>query len=162
MLQQLKSKRSLTKIILLLWSIWKERNSIIFSNDTWGLHRVFHIAKFLFLEWQTRFDLDSHQSTGSPLKGALPLFHPPTHSFILTLWLPPPPNSIKLFDCSVKYQGTAAGFIFIDHSGSTSGHNLQPWTSTSFHSRSNGTSQRVYNKPPNLDSTTSTLKATIF
>ncbi|XP_021743462.1 uncharacterized protein LOC110709552 [Chenopodium quinoa] len=67
-LSTLRKNTSLRKFIILLWSIWKERNSIIFKNETFDIPRTFHRAQFAFKEWNYCIFIDTSLSLGSPMQ----------------------------------------------------------------------------------------------
>ena len=110
---------SLIKFVFLLWSIWKERNSVIFRTEPLNIHRILHKAKFLFSEWTLRTKLDLCDSYGTSFSSSLTPPPPPVYSSsILVSWEPPPPSFFKLnFDGSVRGASAAAGIIIRDNGG---------------------------------------------
>lgn len=58
--------KTLTKFIFLLWSIWKEINNVIFSQNEFSFLRCYFNAKHLFKEWDYRLHLDFIQSSSYP------------------------------------------------------------------------------------------------
>ena len=103
-------KLSTIKLVFLLWSIWKERNAIIFHNDSLNNYRILHRAKFLFSEWTLRTAMDLCDSAGS-------LSPPPPSAQTTTLLrciplpssspgsrLPPPSSNLTLMVRFVEHQ----------------------------------------------------------
>ena len=121
-LQRLKqNKTHVVKLVYLMWSIWKERNDIIFNQQSLNIHRILHKAQFLYTEWSTRLQLDHHVSTGTPYSStSLPPNQHPQHpsGVIHVRWSPPLAESHKLnFDGSVRHNSAAAGIIIRDSAG---------------------------------------------
>ncbi|XP_021852648.2 uncharacterized protein [Spinacia oleracea] len=106
---------ALRKFITLCWTIWKERNALVFSNTKVSPCRCYYRALNTFKEWELRLRIDDQQ-----LKGSLPSpSSPPTTSQpIIVRWFPPPPGAFKLnFDGSRKDSSAAGGIIIRDSTG---------------------------------------------
>lgn len=103
LLKTIKNKSYTPKFIFLVWSLWKERNSIGFNQEKWNTHRVLHKARFAHQQCHTHTTLNRFHSFRSPFKGAHASslsFHPST---IPIAWEPTPINSFKLnFDGPIK------------------------------------------------------------
>jgi len=102
----------LQKLSILLWSIWKGWNHLVFKNENFiPLARLIS-AKKSFAEWRTRSCIsvdDYSRRLSSPSV---------SHTNHLVRWFPPPPGTIKInFDGSCINSAAAGGFILRDHMG---------------------------------------------
>ena len=98
---------------MLLWSIHKHRNSLIFQNAVPNPTYTLIRAKLAWAEWK--------QQCCSPfLPPSFPkpqLLYSPTSTQIIR-WIPPPDGVLKLnFDGRLLIAGAAAGYILRDASG---------------------------------------------
>lgn len=109
LLHKFKSNRSMPKIIFLLWSIWKEINAVIFSNEFWNFHIIFRRGKIKYIEWQARTNLDLHESQGSPVRGALPSSRPQIIPLFSSLGYPRRPSSFLKLNFRRLRQATFSG-----------------------------------------------------
>ncbi|XP_056690483.1 uncharacterized protein [Spinacia oleracea] len=96
----------LQKFIFLCWTIWKERNALIFSNTNVSPCRCYFKAFNTFKEWEFRLLIDSHQLRGTPFT------------------TPPSPANLEVvmqihFDGSCKSTLAAGGIIIRDSNGKT-------------------------------------------
>uniref|UniRef100_A0A7C9DFJ2 RNase H type-1 domain-containing protein n=1 Tax=Opuntia streptacantha TaxID=393608 RepID=A0A7C9DFJ2_OPUST len=104
--------QSVTRIAMLLWSIWKSRNAMIFDNEAPKPMGSLIRAKRTWAEWQLRMSVLNPHST------------PPSHSSHnseatrLIGWRSPPGGYLKLnFDGTHSSSGAAAGFVLRDWRG---------------------------------------------
>ena len=104
----------LSRIVLLLWSLWKSRNARTFKNETPSPLVTLLRAKRSWAEWSLR-------QSSSSLPSSTPSFHqqqhhPPSTHFIR--WQIPVGGFIKLnFDGTKSPAGTAAGFVLRNWQG---------------------------------------------
>ncbi|KAL6205703.1 hypothetical protein ACLB2K_022957 [Fragaria x ananassa] len=85
------------------YSLWKQRNYVIFRNQTPITSKIVFSAANLFKQYPNCHLITSHK-----------------HSYSTTVfkWHPPPPNRLKLnFDGSVIHHSAASGFIFQNSDG---------------------------------------------
>jgi len=106
----------LSRVALLLWSIWKSRNAIIFKNEGSSAMGTLLRAKRNWAEWKLRttsLSGDFHTSSHSPR-----ITHPqpvPQHHIG---WKLPQGGFTKLnFDGTKSAAGTAAGFVLRNWKG---------------------------------------------
>ncbi|XP_021744635.1 uncharacterized protein LOC110710617 [Chenopodium quinoa] len=111
-----------TEIYLPYLEYWKERNSIIFSQESFDIPRIFHRAQFAFNEWHYRILTDTFSSSGSPIRrSSSSPYHSSTNT-IMVFWEAPPTNFYKLnFDGSILNKSAAAGILIRDSSGAVLG-----------------------------------------
>ncbi|XP_056690507.1 uncharacterized protein [Spinacia oleracea] len=106
---------ALRKFITLCWTIWKERNVMVFSNTKVSPCRYYYRALNTFKERELRLRIDDQQFKGFPSSPSSP---PTTSQPILVRWFPPPPGAFKLnFDGSRKASSAAGGIIIRDSTG---------------------------------------------
>ena len=77
---------SIIKFLFLMWSIWNEKNSIIFHNDSLNVYEILHKAKFYFHNRVWGLQLTS----AYPLVSVFPFLSPSFHSnvsFLHPRWL---------------------------------------------------------------------------
>ena len=104
----------LSRIVILLWSIWKSRNALVFRNDTPTPMGTLLRAKRNWVEWTWR--KSSSLLPSSSLSHHQQPLHPPSIHFIR--WLSPRGGFIKLnFDGSKSSAGAAAGFVLRNWNG---------------------------------------------
>ena len=101
---------NIDRVALLLWSIWKSRNGLVFRNEPTSLLGTLLRAKRGWAEWKLRtssLDKTTTISSSSPHSTHHPLNH-----HILIGWELPRGGFIKInFDGSKSSEGAAAGFV---------------------------------------------------
>ena len=107
----------LSRVILLLWSLWKSRNAYVFRNEVPSPMGILLRAKRNWAEWKVR------NSTALPSHFTLSTPHSTAHHHIQQTqfigWQLPPGDFIKLnFDGTRSTAGAAAGFVIRSWQGS--------------------------------------------
>ncbi|XP_056688407.1 uncharacterized protein [Spinacia oleracea] len=112
---------ALRKFITVCWTIWKERNALVFSNNKLSPCRCFFKALNTFKEWELRLQIDSQQLRGNHFNTHHPSTSlPTTPQPILVRWFPPPLGAFKLnFDGSRKDSSATGGIIIRNNNGDT-------------------------------------------
>ena len=115
-LTKLRQTATLTRfdrIVALLWSIWKTRNSTVFRNEIPHAAVTLIRAKKASAEWRIRHKLTSSLQPPHP-----PFPSPPTKQLVGIAWEKPPEGSIKVnFDGSKNSHTAAGSYIMRDWSG---------------------------------------------
>ena len=106
----------LSRVVLLLWSLWKSRNALVFRNEVTPPMGTLLRAKRSWAEWRIR---NSHSglssSTSSPTKSPV---HQTTTASQLIRWKLPSGGVLKLnFDGTKSAAGAAAGFVLRSWTG---------------------------------------------
>jgi len=102
----------LPRVAILLWSIWKSRNALVFDNDGPKPMGTLVRAKRIWAEWKLR------TSVFHPHSIHLPITPPTPKATQLIGWRSPPGGYIKLnFDGTLSSSGAAAGFVIRDWVG---------------------------------------------
>jgi len=104
------------RVVLLLWSIWKSRNALVFRSETPSPMGTLLRAKRSWAEWMIRTSSSiPTYSTSSP-DPSQPSHHP--HSSCFIGWNSPRGGFIKInFDGSKSPAGAAAGFVIRNWQG---------------------------------------------
>lgn len=99
------------KFSLILWSIWKSRNTTVFNNETFSLVACIVRAKKANAEWRIRTCLSVNHFFRGPSSSPTTLLH-------LVRWNPLSPEFVKLnFDGSLINSSAAGDFIIRDWTG---------------------------------------------
>lgn len=103
----------MARLVALLWSLWKTRNSIVFRNETSTPGMSLLRAKRASAEWRIRNKLSL------PYHPPLPHHSPRSRSHSKwIMWRKPPGGFVKLnFDGSKSSQGAAGGYLIRDWTG---------------------------------------------
>ena len=113
-LRRVRSSRNpmlLKKFSFLLWSMWKERNIVVFENKFFDPLRCLIKAKKAFTEWRIQSCLSADYSRRGSSS-------PPLKPFHLARWNPPPPGFVKInFDGSLSNSSVAGGYVISDWTG---------------------------------------------
>jgi len=97
-----------SRLVLLLWSIWKSRNALIFRNESISPMGTLLRAKRNWAEWK----LGTTSTSSSPTPCSSPQPHHYPQSLHLIGWKLPWGGFIKLnFDGTKSTAGAAAGFV---------------------------------------------------
>jgi len=100
----------LSRVVLLLWSIWKSRNALVFNNESTSPMGTLLRAKRSWAEWMIR-----KSSSASTSSTSFSSTHQSIHTSCspqLIGWALPREGFIKLnFDGSKSTTGAAAGFV---------------------------------------------------
>ena len=101
------------RVVALLWSIWKTRNSIVFCNELPQPIVTLIRAKKASAKWRIRRKLTT---SIQPPKRPLSSSH--TKQLVEIAWEKPPEGFIKVnFDGSKTSQNAAGGYVIRDWSG---------------------------------------------
>ena len=104
--------QSITRVAMLLWSIWKSRNAMIFDNEAPKPMGSLIRAKRNWAEWHLRMSVLNSNSTPPPHSS-----HNPGATRLIG-WRSPPGGYLKLnFDGTHSSSGAAAGFVLRDWRG---------------------------------------------
>ena len=99
-----------SRVVLLLWSIWKSRNAVIFRNEIPSPLGILLHAKHNWAEWKQQTTSSSFPSSIS--YSSHQLNHHYTPSLHLIGWKLPQGGFIKLnFDVTKSAAGAVAGFV---------------------------------------------------
>lgn len=115
-LQDTNPKTRLQPFIFMFWSIWKERNALIFNNDIWLSLRIPHRTKFALSKWTSGLHVDLCHAQGSPTTRAFPLSFPlPSGlpAYLGSLLLQPPSSSTSMVQFVALRQQQASSFGII-------------------------------------------------
>ena len=100
------------KLSFLLWSMWKCRNKVVFSNEIFNPLACLIMAKKTYAEWRIR----SCISMDDIFRGPSSTPSIPSHKFVW--WYPPNPGWVKLnFEGSSNHYSVRRGFILRDWTG---------------------------------------------
>lgn len=101
----------LQKFSFLAWSIWKERNAVVFDKQFFNPVRCLIRTKKTYAEWRIQTCMsDNHSQRGA--------FSSSSKNFHLVRWHPPPPGFIKInFDESLINSRAVGGYILRDWIG---------------------------------------------
>ena len=104
--------KDLTKVAILLWSLWKSRNALVFENEIPKPMGSLVRAKRIWTEWSLR------TSVFNPIYPHLCPSPSTPKATKLIRWQSPPGGYIKInFDGTHSSSGAAAGFIIRDWRG---------------------------------------------
>ena len=102
-------KPIIQKVSFLLWSVWKCRNKVMFSNEIFNPLACLIMAKKAYAEWRIR----SCISMDDIFRGPSSTPSIPSHKFVW--WYPPNPGWVKLnFGDSINHYSATGGFILRD------------------------------------------------
>ena len=106
----------ITRVVLLLWSIWKTRNGLVFNNDVANPMGTLLRAKRSWAEWKLRTSSSPILSSSTTSTHSPHRLHSNIPHFIR--WQPPAGGNVKLnCDGAKSSRGASAGFVLRSWTG---------------------------------------------
>ena len=106
----------ITRVVLLLWSIWKTRNGLVFNNDVANPMGTLLRAKRSWAEWKLRTSSSPILSSSTTSTHSPHRLHSNIPHFIR--WHPPAGGNVKLnCDGAKSSRGASAGFVLRSWTG---------------------------------------------
>ena len=108
----------LSRVVLLLWSIWKSRNALVFKHDTPKPMGTLLRAKRSWAEWKLRNSTFSSSLSSHSSQHSLHPHHHPTHPIQYIRWRAPAGGAVKInCDGAKSPTGASAGFVIRSWTG---------------------------------------------